>query len=441
MKPDLREIGSTGLNSQSGYIHEDLITDLRGARWINTVQKMSEQDAIIGSMLFSIEMLIRRTGFSIVPADGGEDVAEFVESCFDDMSMSWNDTLSEILTMLPFGWAWMEEIYKVRSGDSRDAKKRSKFNDGRIGWRKWSIRGQNTLNRWVFDDDGGIQAMEQIAPPRYRRAIIPIQKSLLFRTTVRRGNPEGRSILRNAYISWHYRNNIARIEGVGIERDLAGLPVAYVPASALSSTATDAEKALVTAVKDIVTKIRRDEKEGVIWPLAYDDNNNEMYRLALLSTGGTRQFDTDKIISRYDQRILMSVLADFILLGHEKVGSFSLSADKTDLFVSAISAWLNSIADVINRHAIPRLLSYNGIDKRLSPKMEFGAVEKVSMSDLADYVSKLTNSELIIPDNELERHLRQQAALPESSEDDRAPNNNEEQAQVDAAQRILARGY
>lgn len=127
--------------------------------------------------------------------------------------------------------------------------------------------------------------------------------------------------------------------------------------------------------------------------------------------------------------------------GLGKVGSFSLSADKTDLFVSAISAWLNSIADVINRHAIPRLLSYNGIDKRLSPKMEFGAVEKVSMSDLADYVSKLTNSELIIPDNELERHLRQQAALPESSEDDRAPNNNEEQAQVDAAQRILARGY
>ena len=48
------------------------------------------------------------------------------------------------------------------------------------------------------------------------------------------------------------------------------------------------------------------------------------YDLKLLSTGGRRQFDTNAIIARYDARIAMSCLADFILLGHDKVGTLAL---------------------------------------------------------------------------------------------------------------------
>ena len=62
----------------------------------------------------------------------------------------------------------------------------------------------------------------QLAPPSYKQVVIPMEKCLLFRTQTHKNNPEGRSILRNAYRSWYFKKRIEEIEGVGIERDLAG---------------------------------------------------------------------------------------------------------------------------------------------------------------------------------------------------------------------------
>ena len=58
---------------------------------------------------------------------------------------------------------------------------------------------------------------------------IPRAKCLLFRPTAYKSNPEGRSILRTAYRPWYNLTQIENIEGIGIERDLAGLPVVKVP--------------------------------------------------------------------------------------------------------------------------------------------------------------------------------------------------------------------
>ena len=76
----------------------------------------------------------------------------------------------------------------------------------------------------------------------------------------------------------------------------------------------------------MVKSIRRDEYEGLVLPHGFE--------FELVSTGGARQFDTNAIINRYDTKIAMTVLADFIMLGHQKVGSFALSSDKTELFFS-----------------------------------------------------------------------------------------------------------
>ena len=444
-RPDLIEIGSTGLNRVGGYVQEDINAALRGSAWKKNVVEMTEQDAIIGAMLFAIEMLMRGVEWQIMPAVEDDASAlewsDFVKSCMDDMSMSWSDILSEILTMLPWGFAPMELVYKVRGGEHKDHRRSSKFNDGRFGWRKWSIRGQETIEQWMFDEDGGIQGMIQLAPPRYTRVEIPIEKTLLFRTKARQNNPEGRSVLRNAYVSWYYKNNIQRIEAIGIERDMAGFPVGFIPGRYLSSSASTDEVAMRDRFQDIITGVKRDQQEGILWPSDRDENGNRLFEFELTASGGQRQFDTDKIIARYDQRIAMTVLADFILLGHENVGSNALSVDKTELFTSAIKAWLASIADVINRFAIPRLMAFNGVPADLHPSLKFGDVSQISIDQLREYVSDLTGANLILPDDELEAHLRQTADLPPIPEGrERPESSDEETAQVEAARRVLARG-
>ena len=49
-----------------------------------------------------------------------------------------------------------------------------------------------------------------------------------------------------------------------------------------------------------------------------------------------RNFDTSAIIERYNNNMAMSVLADFIVLGHNnRYGSFALAGSKTHMFGSA----------------------------------------------------------------------------------------------------------
>jgi hypothetical protein len=396
---DYEVIGSTGLNIWNGQVQEEYLRELTGSRWLRIVREMRDQDPVVGATLFAIEMLIRQVKWELKPAGKGraaKQAAEHVSSCLHDMSNTWNDTISEILTFLPYGWAFFEIVYKRREGESDNPETRSNYDDGKIGWRKLAIRAQDTLSRWEMDGDGGIRGMWQ-QTLNGAEVLIPIEKALLFRTTTQRGNPEGRSILRNAYRPWYFKKHIENIEGIGIERDLAGLPVAYVPPDIMRPDADVSQKAVYEQIKRIVVNIRRDAQEGVIFPMSYDDKGNLRYELKLLSSGGSRQFDTDKIITRYDQRIAMTVLADFILLGHDKVGSFALSSDKTDMFVVAI----------------PRLVKLNGWTAEDSPTLEHSDIESVDLNEISGYIKNLVGSGAsLFPNPAMERWLLAQAGVP-----------------------------
>lgn len=426
-RPDFKELGSTGLRRSGGTVFEEFLVNLRGIRGARVYREMADNDPTIGSMLFAIEKVITRLEWRVDPysddsADGETDpqdkeVAAFIESCIHDMSDSWDQTLSQMLSMLIYGFSYHEIVYKVRDGDSKDPKRKSKFDDGKIGWRKFPIRAQETLFRWDIDDDGGIQAMIQIDPSQGGIHTIPIEKALLFRTTTQKNNPEGRSILRNAYRSWFFKRRIEEIEAIGIERDLAGLPVAFVPPEYLSSTATPDQQQVLSAITTIVQNVKRNEQEGIIFPTMYDEQGHKMFDLQLLSSGGSRQFDTDKIIQRYDQRMAMSILSDFILLGHDRVGSYALGSSKMDLWSMAVDSIAKNIAEVINQYAIPRLLKLNGMDVSRLPYLTYGEVSHVDLTEISDFVTKLSQAGVLMPDPKLEDYLRDLAGLPPAEHD------------------------
>lgn len=414
-KLDLTEIGSTGLRRSGGTVFEEFLTVLRGKRGAKVYRQMSENDPVVGSILYAIEKIILRLDWKVDPSSEEQvdvEAAEFVQSCLYDMSDSWDSTLSSILSMLVFGYSYQEIVYKIRGGNSDDPTKRSAFTDGKVGWRKWAIRAQETHNNWIFDKDGGCQGFEQVDPYGGGIHRIPIEKALLFRTSTQKNNPEGKSLLRTAYRPWYFKTRIEEIEAIGIERDLAGLPVAYVPPEYLSSTATADQQAVLAAIQSIVQNVKRNEQEGIVFPQVYNENGNKMFDITLLSTGGSRQFDTDKVISRYDQRIAMSVLSDFILLGHERVGSFALGSSKIDLWTMAVDAICKSIAEVINQHAIPKLLILNGMKLEKTPEITYSEVSHVELTEIADYVAKLVTAGVITPDANTETYLRGLAGLP-----------------------------
>lgn len=413
-------IGNTGLRRLSGYIYEEFLPNLNGARAMQVYKEMESNDAIVGAFLFAIDMFMRKVDWTVEPA--GEDKksvedAQFLRECKDDMSITWNDFISEVMSMLPYGWSWFEINYKQRTDNTNDPEldpaDYNKYHDNKVGWEAFSIRSQDSLDKWEWNEQtGAVAAMVQKSYPDFVERRIPIKKSLLFRTTSRKNNPEGKSVLRNAYRSWYFKKRIEEIEGIGIERDLAGLPIAEVPAEMLAENASADDKATVAVIAQLVQSIRRDEMEGIVWPQAYDEAGHKLYELRLMNSGGTRQFSTDQTITRYEQRMAMVVLADFILLGNEVTASLALSTNKAGMFQAALGSWLDSIASVLNDFAVPRLFAMNGI-KGPFPKFVHEDVQEPSLQDLAVFISALAGAGAsLFPDVDLENRMREIAKLP-----------------------------
>jgi hypothetical protein len=420
---DYREVGATGLRRFSGFIYEEFLLELTGWKGIAIYKEMGDNDAVVSGLLYAMDKICRRVPWRVQEASthpNDVEAGEFLEQCMNDMDQTWIDFIAEALSMLQYGYSVHETVYKRRCGDGFDPTMRSKYSDGRIGWRGIPIRSQDTIYRWQFDDHGNIQGVEQLAPPHYYHVTIPTEKMLLFRTTTHKNNPEGRSILRGAYRSWYMKKNIENIEAIGIERDLAGLPMAMVPADIMSKNASNDQKALLSEIKKIVQNVRRDEEEGIVMPMIYDPvSGKPLYDFKLLTTGGSRQFDTDKVIQRYDHRIAMSCLADFLLLGQgaNAQGSWAMHSDKTKLFSQSIGAFLDILCEVLNRFAIPRLFALNDFQVTDYPKIVHGDVAAVDLKELKDYILGLSQAGMpMFPDEKLEQYLKKVANLPETVE-------------------------
>jgi hypothetical protein len=181
----MRELGRTGLIEYSGEIHEQPLRKLQGSRARKVWTEMYRYDPMVGMAIRAIQLLTRGVIWRVEPAVEDEaqamDDAEYLESVMIDMSHSWRDFMSNVVTMLPYGFAPFEIVLKQRQGEKETPGESSRYTDGLYGVRKLAIRAQDTVDRWVFDDEGGIAAMVQCAPPDYTGIEIPIEKLLLFR--------------------------------------------------------------------------------------------------------------------------------------------------------------------------------------------------------------------------------------------------------------------
>ncbi|MNG98267.1 hypothetical protein D3C79_574010 [compost metagenome] len=406
---NFKQLGVSGLRRQGGYVYEEFMPKLRWPYAADIYQEMGDNDPVIGSVLYLAEMLIRNTDWEVTPAsDKPVDIAaaKFLKECMDDMDTSWADNISEIISMLQYGFSLHEVIYKVRRGrNESNGKYRSKYSDGRIGWRRMPIRSQASLHEWVFDDDGDIKGFVQLALPSYKPIEIPLDRGLLFRTRVNRDNPEGKSLLRNAYRPWYFKKRIEEIEGIGIERDLAGLPVLQAPEGMdLWDERDERMVALKANAENLVSSIRRDGEEGVLLPAGWD--------LKLLSSGSSRQFDTNSIINRYDNRIAITMLSDLILIGGEKTGSFALAEAKQSLLASALSAQIWNISDIFNNYAVPKLFKLNNFEGLTDlPRIEPAQMISPALKEVALLLRAMGVD--ISKDMELQNYLRKISSLPE----------------------------
>ena len=398
-------LGVAGQNTRNGQIRADeFLPELRGKKAVRKYREMRDNDSTIGAVMYSVEQILRDVDLHVKPAnesDAAKREAKFVEEVLHDMDHTLDDHVAEALSFLSYGFAWFEVVYKRSVGPTaRSDKRHSKYTDGRIGVRKIAVRAPWTISKFDVDQrSGDVLGIEQDVGGFNNENRIPVNKSLYYRTTSLNGDPSGRSILRNAYTSYEYLNNLQSIEAIAVERELAGIPVARIPSEYLSGDASAAQAGFVGNLQQILRDVKFNEQGYIILPSdTYPDkdgapSNIRLVDVELMSSSGTRNIDIDPIVKRYQHDIARSVLSEFLLLGSQG-GSYALSKSKTDLFLRALESYIQAIVDVLNKQLVERLWQLNGLNYDLMPQIVAGDVAPHDLRELSSFLRNLNGANI-----------------------------------------------
>lgn len=423
-----REQGTTGLVVFSGIVQEEFLRELRGREGYKRFDEMRRNSPIIGAMLYFHEMAVRRCSwnFSNKAAPKAKDErVDFLNYARENMTQSWNEFISETLSFLPFGYSlfWVNYMRDQNNG---------------LVWDTFSPRAQNTVYQWLLNYEGqqgydpnkrngDINGLIQQAPPSYKMETMTMDRLIHFRTRIERNNPEGISLLRNAWVPYYYCKNLQSIEAIGYERDLNGVPVIHMPAGANMNE--DDPNSDFNKAHEVIRNARNDEQAGFIEPDGWD--------IKLLSAAGKGFANISQTIERYESRMLMAMLSQFIMLGQGDVGSYSLSKDQTSIAAMIVNATADIICETFTKQEIPRILKLNGYD----PKgicLEHSPAGDTDVAMFADFLQKV--KENLTWDASDELWLRQMAGMPEKTERQiESAMEEKEAAKEEARQQFLQR--
>lgn len=346
-----QRMGGGGLHEFSGYLNEEFLSELTGKRGANYFEQMRRNDVAIGTMYTAISMLIRSAQHSIdinVPISertkAHEDAMKFYEEVIDDMECTVEDIIDDANTCIPHGYSLSEFTFKYRDG------KNSMFSDGKLGIKSIEPRSQLSLEKWEFDKD--FKCIGYWHAPKWGAAevYIPLSKSLHFRTTRERNNPEGYSFFRNSVRAYKQVNVVQYAEGIGAERNLAGLPMVRMPLGATS-------EADYMSARTLVEKVRRDEYSGIVLPPPKGIGEEFKWDFELIASHNVGAgIDTDKIIQRLHNEMMQSMLINFLGSGS---GSYASGRVQGDFFQVAVSSILNSYEREINEKISKKLFKLN----------------------------------------------------------------------------------
>lgn len=397
----LGSIGYSGLKIFDGVVETEMVADLKYPKSNETYEKMMLHPAVNASIALHKSMVGKATYRFLPPKGATEEEksqTKIIEEMLGDMETTLPDVVAEAMTMLDYGYAPLEKIFRRRTKDAG-----SLYDDGLIGVRKISLRHQKSISKFIFSEDGenvtGIKQDITLLSDPYNRytkisansPVIPRSKFLLFTAGDKKTNPFGTSPLRNVYLPWKYLQAIEELQASGVAKDLQGLPILHIPAQYMAEDATPAQKQFYLWAQNIVRNIQMNSQSGVVLPMIFDPETRQpLFKMELLSTDGKKNYDTGKIIEYYRTMIFIGLSADVLLQGATQVGSFGVGSLKTSLTGNAVEGYLKHIVEVLNNDLIRQLYELNNWDASRRCKIDYEGFESVDVDTYGKTVQRMS---------------------------------------------------
>lgn len=405
--------GKTGLSVWHGTINEEEQLQLKPLATRLKIFREMRRDTVIGTGLDGVKLPLLAADFDTTPASESEvDVAAatFIHDSLGmerqgDLDAPWLDHVLEAMEALEMGFALSEMTLVSRE-------------DGLFGMGSLTPIGQETLSStvtpWELGDHQELISVHQKPPSGDTTPIeIPAWKLLHFTLRSRKRNPEGESILAGVWRDWRMRTNFEELEGIGVERDVGGMPVIYPPTAPTEGEKTDIDTQMGALRNDQRGYIRmpgpkagttRDTEQG--WTL-------EPY------ASGSKAYNVREIIKDYDIRILMRFFTQFLMLGMDTGGTQALVKGSHAFLNLALRSIQQKLLAVWNRQLVPFMLSFNEgrfQGMTANPVITWSDPGAEDLQALTTLYTGLTASKVLTITKVDEDHVRAIVGLPDRPE-------------------------
>ena len=380
-EPSRAELGSTG-RTNYGYLGGDEYNpELRGSTGLVVYDKMRRSDAQVRSSLRLLKTPIFAGRWYMDPGipdnKRAQKIADQVWWNLNNMTMSFQQFLSESLLMLDYGFYAFEKVWDIQ--------------DGLAVWRKFAPRHPLDIRKFVYDGNGGPVGVLMREPDGYGDIKIPIEKMLVFTFDREAGNMEGISMLRSAYKHWYYKENLYKIDAIQKERHGIGIPIIKLPPNFSASDKIIAD--------ELGRNLRTNEKAHVVLPPMWD------IIFAKLEGNPVDAMDS---IAHHDLMIARNILAPFI-----NDTSANAQEEQQQFFLKSTRFIAEIIKDTINNYAIPEWMRYNYPTVDEMPQLKVRRIgDSTDYRQLSFALRNMIGSGVIRPDDKLEAFIRNEMDLP-----------------------------
>jgi hypothetical protein len=378
------ELGTAVPSPFSSWARQEYNSELMGLAGLEKYDRMRRGDGTVRGTLRLVKTPVLSARWFMEPASDSvidQNKAKFAWCCLTEyMSVSWPQTLTELLLMLDFGYYMFEKVWDIRTIGGAD----------RAVWKKLAPRHPMDVLQWNFDGNGGPSSVEMINPDTLDPTpiIIPIDKLIVFSFDKEGGNIEGLSILRSAYKHWYYKDKLYMIDAIQKERHGIGIPVIKLPMGFSSNDKLQADQ--------LGRNLRTNERAHVVLPPNWE---------LLFAKLEGQPVDAMTSIDHHDKQIQKNVLVAF-MDGNAK------EEDQT-MFLKATRFIADIVADTFNLYAIPQLIDFNFARGDKYPKLRARRIgEQADWRTLSFAIRNLIGAGVIRPDDRLEDSLRKEMDLP-----------------------------
>lgn len=401
-----QETGASGTYFFKGYITaEEYSIDLQGKYGLQVYDVMRKSDPTVRAALQVCKQPILGADWSIEPASNDprdQEIAQRLTHELFNRSIDYHEIMRENLNFLDMGFAVAELVYEIAEWEGKPY----------VGIKKIASRKQRSILKW--EQDNGSPGVTQILPSGKNvngtggsTANIPRDKLLVVVNDQEGENYFGFPILRYAYKPWKLKDGLEIMNAVALENMAIGIP--YIKKGIDGQTIDESELA---KIRNRLRQQRANEEGYLEFPASIE--------VGWMDMKGNTTKEVIPTIEYQDRQILLSVLAQFLLLGaNDAAGSRAVSQDHSRLFVKALVAvakqWqLAFQRDVVNKWVD---LNYSNLENGY-PKLIFSTISDEDVKEVSQAVSTLMTAGALKPDRDIENRLRKMLNLPPLSDED-----------------------